>query len=499
MVFIHQAFKDEIKTLMRPDLQVKFNLKNVDDLPNETIIQRFKSIYESDNAAINMHKLRSDNWADKFIFSILDDLKSIDDQFLWTSEWLFRWTWLIDQMNTTFEAENNENELFKPGKVCRVCSADKLRNLNLSNLRDYIGKHYEVIGYQSTCIANADAYINDLSGNFWPTSRKKVYVKDWFGNYYRIPQVILVKTSIKDLVKHERQRMLERIIDQIRDSAKYDIELLTDVYQDSLRTFMEASKKLEEKLSEDVTTQAERILDIQIHTKEVLERNIQVANVIYVAWKELIVDTVPLFHESIPIGRYQIKLNLQSWNLRVFNLDIASTETYQHPHIQKNGDCCLWEWMNPLRESYSKCDYVTFVGWIISYLEHLNERSVYISMDEWQHDHYNRFKYSIEKVEKNKNQQPELSPESKDANIDDAVNDQFAVEDLTHIYDWPEFNMDDIVKLNDTITIGDQVYPVGLVWKIITMFRPYDSWIYNVEFHWYNWFIEVNEQILSRL
>ena len=148
--------------------------------------------------------------------------------------------------------------------------------------------------------------------------------------------------------------MLDQIIDQIRDSQKYEIECLSAEYQNKLRDFFETSKKLEEKLSVDIKTQAERIMDIQMHTKEILERNTQIANVTYVARKELSVDTVPLFHEALPIGRYNIKLDLNSRRLKIYNIDIASTETYQHPHIQRNGDCCLGEWMNPLRESYSK-------------------------------------------------------------------------------------------------------------------------------------------------
>lgn len=402
MVFVHQDFKDEIKNTMRPDLLEKFRLKDIDDLPNETIIQRLRDIYEEHNSPVSTYRIVSDSWHDSYVSTLLEQIKSIDDQFFWTDNWLFRWTWLVDTINNSFEAESNEDELFKPGKVVRVCSSDKLRNLNLSWLRDYIGKHYQVVGYDSNCITDESIVINDFpNSSYWHSiTRKKVYVKDWFGNYYRGPQVVFVPTSIKDLEAFEKQKMLDQIIDQIRDSQKYEIEWLSAEYQDKLRDFFETSKKLEEKLSTDIKTQAERIMDMQMHTKEILERNTQIANVTYVAKKELCVDTVPLFHEALPIGRYNIKLDLNSRRLKIYNIDIASTETYQHPHIQRNGDCCLGEWMNPLRESYSKWDYVTLIGWIISYLEHLNERSVFISMDERQRDNYKKFKYSIDKKTK---------------------------------------------------------------------------------------------------
>lgn len=446
MVFVHQDFKDEIKNTMRPDLLEKFRLKDIDDLPNETIIQRLRDIYEEHNSPVSTYRIVSDSWHDSYVWNLLEQIKSIDDQFFWTDNWLFRWTWLVDTINNSFEAESNEDELFKPGKVVRVCSADKLRNLNLSWLRDYIGKHYQVVGYDSNCITDESIVINDFpnTGYWHSIIRKKVYVKDWFGNYYRGPQVVFVPTSIKDLEAFEKQKMLDQIIDQIRDSQKYEIEWLSVEYQDKLRDFFETSKKLEEKLSTDIKTQAERIMDMQMHTKEILERNTQIANVTYVARKELSVDTVPLFHEALPIGRYNIKLDLNSRRLKIYNIDIASTETYQHPHIQRNGDCCLGEWMNPLRESYSKWDYVTLIGWIISYLEHLNERSVFISMDERQRDNYKKFKYSIDKKTNKPKKEPKPETEVISLNENDLIDLSVPQPDMV-------LTIDPIIELTERI------------------------------------------------
>jgi hypothetical protein len=61
MVFVHQDFKDEIKNTMRPDLLEKFRLKDIDDLPNETIIQRFRDIYEENNSPISTYRIASDS------------------------------------------------------------------------------------------------------------------------------------------------------------------------------------------------------------------------------------------------------------------------------------------------------------------------------------------------------------------------------------------------------------------------------------------------------
>lgn len=454
MVFVHQDFKDEIKNNMRPDLLEKFRLKDIDDLPNETIIQRFRDIYEENNSPISTYRIVSDSWHEWYVWTLLEQIKSIDDQFFWTDNWLFRWTWLVDTINNSFEAESNEDELFKPGKVVRVCSADKLRNLNLTWLRDYIGKHYQVVGYDSNCITDESIVINDFpNSSYWHSIiRKKVYVKDWFGNYYRGPQVVFVPTSIKDLEAFEKQKMLDQIIDQIRDSQKYEIEWLSAEYQNKLRDFFETSKKLEEKLSTDIKTQAERIMDMQMHTKEILERNTQIANVTYVARKELSVDTVPLFHEALPIGRYNIKLDLNSRRLRIYNIDIASTETYQHPHIQRNGDCCLGEWMNPLRESYSKWDYVTLIGWIISYLEHLNERSVFISMDERQRDNYKKFKYSIDKKTNKPKEEPKPETEVISLNENDLIDLSVPQPDVVLTTDgWVSGYIDPITELTERI------------------------------------------------
>jgi hypothetical protein len=97
-----------------------------------------------------------------------------------------------------------------------------------------------------------------------------------------LPQAILVPTTIKDLKEHETAEMLEKIKDQLRDSAKYDIDRLSLEYQSKLREFMNASALLEEKLSGNIDEEANRILDIQLNMKSLIEKNQQVAMCEYI-------------------------------------------------------------------------------------------------------------------------------------------------------------------------------------------------------------------------
>jgi len=421
MVFVHDYFKEELKNL-RPDLQTKFELKDIDTIPNEKIIQRLQKAFNDENY-LRQKRLVNDTGNDFFVSLILQQVKSIDDQFIWTENWLFRWTWLTEMLNDC-EQESTEAELFKVWKICRVAAIEKLRNLALNTtMSQYVGKHFEIIGYSTDLLLPNTISIGQ--GNNGLRDRyKRVYCKDWFGLDFSIPQVALVPTSIKDLKWHEEKLQLEKIVAQLQDSSKYEIAEVTTKYQTTLRDFMEQSTLLEEKLCKDYVTEAKKILEIQLHTKEILEKNAQITNVNYLMGKSLIVETVPLFIENTPIGRFRMEINLIEWRLRIYNIDINNTSVYQHPHIQYGGECCLGDRVNPLRESYSKKDYVTLVWWIISYLEHINPRSVFINMESFQESHYKLFKYSLEWRQAVKTEESiTLDPETPTLVIaDEAVN-----------------------------------------------------------------------------
>ena len=398
-MFIHQAFRDELKRI-RPDLQTKFGLTDVDALPDETLITKLLEIFTNNNYPTSQRRIASDTWNDYYIYLILQDLKSIDDEFMWNSNWLFRRNGLVDLINT-IEEEINEAILFKVGKVCRVCANDKLRMLNLSNLRDYIWRHFEVIGYEKEAFTMDP---NEMINSLYVSWRyRKVYCKDWFDNKYVMPQCILVPTSIKDLKIHEEKIQLEKILYRLNDTAKYDLEVLTEDYSDKLRIFMDSSKKLQQKMTRDFTVEAHNILDIQLHLKDKLMKNKQITLISYVIGKELNFETVPLRCTDpevptthYPVGRYKVWINLATRDLKIHNIDIGTNNEYQHPHIQGNGICCLWARVNPMRESYSKQDRVTLAWGIIAYIEHLNPSSVYRSMGEFQNKRSKIFQYQVD-------------------------------------------------------------------------------------------------------
>ena len=82
MVFVHDYFKEELKNL-RPDLQTKFELKDIDTIPNEKIIQRLQKAFNDENY-LRQKRLVNDTGNDFFASLILQQVKSIDDQFIWT-------------------------------------------------------------------------------------------------------------------------------------------------------------------------------------------------------------------------------------------------------------------------------------------------------------------------------------------------------------------------------------------------------------------------------
>lgn len=393
--------------LIRDDIKIKYWLTDVDALPNEQIIEKIKLLVleESDNnsRSIQHNELLSDTGQSIKLWAIIGDIKAIDDQFIWTnSYWLFRWTGMETLINGSMLQDSEEAELFQPWKIVRVWSLDKLRTVWLivtrreEELKNYIGKHYKVLGYNRDWFTIPDDKINNIIKVYnWNRVHKRVFVEDAFWNIYIFPQTALVRTAIKDLQQYQHEQLLKTIIEELQDNAKYEIETLTGQYQEDLRKFMEVSQKLQDKLSWDYKVEAERILEIQMSTKTILEKNEQIASVEYIPWQKLVVDTVPLWNSNQPIGRYRITLTLNAWWLKVFNLDIGKEDEYQHPHIRQHGDCCLGEWMNPMRESYSKRDYITLIASIINYIESLYERSVYMSMNDFQQKRGFKFKYQI--------------------------------------------------------------------------------------------------------
>ena len=158
-------------------------------------------------------------------------------------------------------------------------------------------------------------------------SRRLVYVQDAYENWYSIPQCTLVPTSIKDLSAHEKKILLEKIIYDLQDNAKFKLEELSNEYSERLREFMEASKKLEQNMTSDYTQEAERILEIQLNVKSILEKNEQITDVKYIMGKELIIETVPLFcgDAKYPVGRYRITIPFKEWHPRAVNMDIGQS------------------------------------------------------------------------------------------------------------------------------------------------------------------------------
>jgi hypothetical protein len=90
---------------------------------------------------------------------------------------------------------------------------------------------------------------------------------------------------------------------------------------------------------QDIDAEVERVLNASANFR----RNILSLDQVYEATmndKKIEVITNVLYSEQqehktdFPIGRYKITVNLSSFNLKIFNIDINSENTYQHMHVK---------------------------------------------------------------------------------------------------------------------------------------------------------------------
>ena len=422
-------------------------------MPNEHIINSLQTMMWDQYEDSPIKDLRyemfiTDQWEKECLQTIINTLESIDDEFFWTARWLIRWAGFAELANIKYIPQVIEKELFKPWKIVRVCGSDKLRTLNAQsrrrneNVRAYIWRHFQVLWY------TIDQEQMDKAIPISTTLRNPllVYLTDAYDNIYVAPQIILVPTTIKDLKAHEYNKLLQATIDEIKNSSKYNIDELTETYQTDLRKFLDTSKKLQQKLDTDFEAQAKEIIEIKLNTKAILEKNEQIASVTYVWWVSLEVITVPLRCRKLPMGRYHIKLDLNEFNLNIINLDVTRG-WHNHPHIQASWKCCLWDWVNPMRESHSKWDYITLIACIISYLEDVYDQSVYRSMNDFQNDNAANFKYQIKSTSKADEAQlistkDIITSEVEDLTVEDAFSPIFSIGDRVIVLndndDWHE-------------------------------------------------------------
>ena len=88
-------------------------------------------------------------------------------------------------------------------------------------------------------------------------------------------------TALKDIVEYEKSAQLDKIMSRLEDTSKYDIDRLSADYQEKLRLFMDASRKLHQKLGKNWKEEALKVFDIQMNTKKILEKNAQITSVVY--------------------------------------------------------------------------------------------------------------------------------------------------------------------------------------------------------------------------
>ena len=419
---IHQRFKDHLKELIQ-EISAKVGLTDIDNIPNEDIIAKLYDIYmepsfihpTTERWQLLMYtQLQSEEGEYHLATAVfkLENIKAICDTYIWYGKErpsLISWSWFVNNINARAHIQTEEEELFKTGKVIKVWAVQKLRGAGFLQsheddyMKGYIGCHYKVLGYNKDWFTLPDEVATNIRDVYIGRQRhKKVYLEDAYGNVYAFPQSALIPTTTKDLVVFQKELAIRTIIDRLENTAKFDIERLSKEYQSSLRKFMVSSKVLHEKISWNFTEEAERIYEIQINMKDVLENNVQIQKVIYEPSERLIIETRPLWNSGKPIGKYSIDISLRSWGLKILNIDIWGTHEHQHPHINRVWAPCLWQWVNPLREAHSNSDYITLVAGIISYLEDLNPDSVFIWMGEFQSKNRSKFKYQVDAAKEEK-------------------------------------------------------------------------------------------------
>jgi len=389
-MLIADSFKNALKQIKDVNW-----IENIDSIPNEDIIQKIMDTIDTPpRLQKNFISLTGHTYD---IYHILENILAIDDEFLWTKDiWLFYWEWLIDMFwnNISIKLTNDYPEKFTVWAICKTKSLKAMNQMELSSWHKFYGKCF-IIKWYDLSEYNKAIYFNTKN-------TKCVLVEDINWNLELIPQDVLQLTREKDLKKIEWKRLYKYNLEVIKDKSKQNKTIAAANYAAKLKEFMDASANLKLILAEKFEEMAAKMTDMSIMFINEIKKNKQIENITYIENEKIVVDTIPIFSDAgwKPMGRYRMTIMLDSWNIRGMNLDINNNDYDQHPHINARGECCLWDFIDPLRIAWDNKDYVTLIGWLISFLESLYEDSVYISMQDFQNYHKDKFKCSIPTVVK---------------------------------------------------------------------------------------------------
>jgi len=88
---IHDKFKEQLE-LLHQDIKVKYWLVDINNMPNEHIINSLQTMMWDQYEDSPIKDLRyemfiTDQWEKECLQTIINTLESIDDEFFWTARW----------------------------------------------------------------------------------------------------------------------------------------------------------------------------------------------------------------------------------------------------------------------------------------------------------------------------------------------------------------------------------------------------------------------------
>jgi len=345
---------------------------------DEMIINWLKKIFSQDHV-----RDCTIFWAK--VIDVLQCVKAIDETTIRSKHWVFEYATLMKWLSNKWE-QAIEEQKYNIWDTVKIINSKYKKYSGIFSMLSYGDDVYYVIE--------------------WTIERKPQSLLSYTcrsllaDNVTVVPQCILwiARWGISpDSIK--RWQIEWRIRKEILETRKTDTAKLSEIYSLRLRDFMESSKKLAIAMEADIDALVEKRVQMFLNTKKFIKQSHQVEDVEMLQTK-IKVKTKVLYCEWKATGNYMIDIWTDSFGIKVENLCVNDLSNYQHPHVNSRWEVCFWDRLNPLKKAYETSDFVTIAFMMIEFLEHLNDDSRYIKLDEFCEDYKEKIDKTIKEEKK---------------------------------------------------------------------------------------------------
>ncbi len=379
---IHVNFK---RYLSRIPHNFKEYFTNTED--NDTIINDLLKLFQEES--LTLCSLAVEWWEDIYVKDI-KDIVGIDRTYLRTSTGLIYYR---DFFATILKERETFDQPFSIDSIVEV-------------IWPMLQRRKGVWGYEGTAGRR-------LQVKWYSALNKYVELIDYNNSEYKIPQVILVKKRFKSL-KWEYEKELRRgILKEYKIAKENNLARVGDQLKHHTEGYIDYFKKFKAINTEDEAAAVENIIKLRVSLKENLENHAQIdKSSIELTDSHLNFKTnflyISINWEDKILWKFKVNLNMKNWRLIIRAITTKSFEDsqHQHPHINRNGDCCLGSFTNPLKEAYADQNYILVVEGILQFLQSYYASSVYIEYI----DYAERY-FTPEEIKANKPTEEIVPPE----------------------------------------------------------------------------------------